>query len=555
MLKEIYCEKFKENEKVRPKIEFHKGLNTIVGTGKSGEKSENSVGKSTLLAIIDFVFGGKEFLKSNACKIIKTHTICFAFEFDGKPYHFMRMTDKENHIFKCDENYENPQKYETEEFRAWLKEQYKLSDIDLSFREIAGTYFRFYGGEKQTSPKEILRSYNGESGTEQVRTLEKLFEKYSAIKSYVDLIQDSENRSKVKAQASRLKVELDEFKEINIEETKQKISELENQKQELLKNQKDRIPELDAQNAKNLAELKSEHKSLAAKRTRLLTRIENIENSNFETVKPSKASYDLLLEFFPNSDIKKIEEIDNFHEKLNQILSQEQQEALEEYKAEFEKTQTEIENLENKISDFGNSEDFTTAFLLEFSRIQEQIDKLSEMLEKDRSKKAAAAQLKEDRKKLKPAEREILDEIQNAVNKNLSALSAEILGKNTKSVEFSFPTNSTYELGSPLDDGTGTDYTSMILFDLSVLRLTKLPALIHDSYLLSNIRGSRLENLIKVYAKETEKQIFLSIDETDKLTSATSDLVTKEDTCVIKLYRGDRELYGYYWGMNKISRL
>lgn len=555
MLKEIYCEKFKENEKVRPKIEFHKGLNTIVGTGKSGEKSENSVGKSTLLAIIDFVFGGKEFLKSNACKIIKTHTICFAFEFGGKPYHFMRMTDKENHIFKCDENYENPQKYETEEFRAWLKEQYKLSDIDLSFREIAGTYFRFYGGEKQTSPKEILRSYNGESGTEQVRTLEKLFEKYSAIKSYVDLIQDSENRSKVKAQASRLKVELDEFKEINIEETKQKISELESQKQELLKNQKDRIPELDAQNAKNLAELKSEHKSFAAKRTRLLTRIENIENSNFETVKPSKASYDLLLEFFPNSDIKKIEEIDNFHEKLNQILSQEQQEALEEYKAEFEKTQTEIENLENKISDFGNSEDFTTAFLLEFSRIQEQIDKLSEMLEKDRSKKAAAAQLKEDRKKLKPAEREILDEIQNAVNKNLSALSAEILGKNTKSVEFSFPTNSTYELGSPLDDGTGTDYTSMILFDLSVLRLTKLPALIHDSYLLSNIRGSRLENLIKVYAKETEKQIFLSIDETDKLTSATSDLVTKEDTCVIKLYRGDRELYGYYWGMNKISRL
>lgn len=553
MLKEIYCEKFKENGKVRPKIEFHKGLNTIVGTGANGEKSENSVGKSTLLAIIDFVFGGNEFLKSKTCKIIKTHTICFAFEFDGKPYHFMGMTDKENHIFNCDKNYENPQKCETEEFRAWLKEQYKLSGIDLSFREIAGTYFRFYGGEKQISPKEVLRNYNGESGTEQVRTLEKLFEKYSAIKSYVDVIQDSENCGKIKKQAGKLKVELDEFKEINIEETKQKISELESQKQELLKNQKDKIPALDAQNAKNLAELKSKHKSLAAKRTRLLTRIENVENSNFETVKPSKASYDSLLKFFPNADIKKIEEIDNFHENLSRILSQEQQEALEEYKAELEETQTEIENLENKISDFGNAEDFTTAFLLEFSKIQEQIDRLDEMLEKDKNKKAAASQLKEDRKKLKPAEREILDEIQNAVNKNLSALSAEILGKNTKSVEFSFPTNSTYELGSPLDDGTGTDYTSMILFDLSVLRLTKLPALIHDSYLLSNIRGSRLENLIKVYAKETEKQIFLSIDETDKLTPATSDLATKEDACVIKLHKWGGELYGYYWGMDEIS--
>ena len=197
MLKEIYCEQFKEDGKIRPKIKFHEGLNTIVGTGSSGEKSENSVGKSTLLMIIDFTFGGNEFLKSKTTKIIGSHTICFAFEFDEKPYHFMRLADKENSLFKCDENYQNPQKYEIDEFRKWLKIQYKLSNIDLSFREIVGTYFRFYGGEKEISPKEILRTYSGQSGTEQVRALEKLFEKYSAIKDYVDVIQNSENHSKI----------------------------------------------------------------------------------------------------------------------------------------------------------------------------------------------------------------------------------------------------------------------------------------------------------------------------------------------------------------------
>lgn len=553
MLKEIYCERFKEDGKIRPKIEFHKGLNTIVGTGAGGEKSENSVGKSTLLMIIDFAFGGNEFLKSKACKIIGTHTICFAFKFNEKTHCFMRMTDKENSLFSCNENYQNPQKYEIDDFRVWLKEQYGLLDIDLSFREIAGTYFRFYGGEKEISPKEILRTFNGESGTEQVRTLEKLFEKYSAIKDYVDVIQSSENRSKVKAQASKLKVEISDFKEINIEETKQKIAELDEQKQELLKNQKENIPELDAQKAKQIAELKANHKTLAAKRSRLLTRIENIENSNFETVKPSKASYDSLLEFFPNADIKKIEEIDSFHKKLNRILSEEHKEALEEYKTELDKIQAEIERIEKQISNFGNGEDFTTAFLLEFSKIQGQIDKFNELLEKEKNKKSEAIQLKENKKKLKPADRNILDEIQNDINKELSALSDAVLGKNTQAVEFSFPTNSSYELGSPLDDGTGTDYTSLILFDLAVLNLTKLPALIHDSYLLSNIRGKRLENLVKTYATKTEKQIFLSIDETEKLETATSDLVNNKDTCVIKLHHGGGELYGYYWGEKRNS--
>lgn len=142
----------------------------------------------------------------------------------------------------------------------------------------------------------------------------------------------------------------------------------------------------------------------------------------------------------------------------------------------------------------------------------------------------------------------ILDEIQNDINKELEYLSDAVLGKNIQSVEFYFPTNANYCLGSLLDDGTGTDYTSLILFDLAVLSLSKLPALIHDSYLLSNIRGKRLENLIKTYAEKIEKQIFLSIDETEKLNSDSADLINDENTCVIKLHHGGGELYGYYWG-------
>lgn len=47
MLKEIFCSKFKQS-----KIEFHKGLNVILGDNNGS----NSIGKSTMLLIIDYVF-------------------------------------------------------------------------------------------------------------------------------------------------------------------------------------------------------------------------------------------------------------------------------------------------------------------------------------------------------------------------------------------------------------------------------------------------------------------------------------------------------------------
>lgn len=549
MLKEIYCGKFIENGQIRPKLEFHKGVNTIVGIGGKGERSENSVGKSTLLMIIDFCFGGNAFLKSKAVEKIGEHTICFAFEFNGQSHYFIRTTKTSGMVFQCDQNYQNPQKYDLQDFKAWLKRQYHLDAIELSFRDIVNPYFRFYGEEKEISPKEILRTYKAQNGKDQVRSLEKLFEKYQFIKEKVERILNEENRQKIKTRASNLKVELAEFKKINEKEIEKEIAALTRQKEELLQNKNDHIPELDAQSAEKIAKLKGKHKILAAKRSRLLMRIENIENADFETIKPSKRTYDALLEFFPNADIRKIEEIDLFHEKLNQILSEEHQEALEMYEAELAATQTELERIERQISESVNDgEDFTTGFLMEFAGIQSKIEKLSALLDEASNRKIASIAFREDKKTLKTDERSLLNEIEDSINGELAKFSGIVLGKNHEGIRFHFSSNAKYSLGSVFDDGTGTDYTSMILFDLSVLKLTKLPALIHDSYLLSNIRGSRLANLIKIYSQASEKQIFLAIDETEKLPSDAASFINAEDVRVIQLYRGGGELYGSYWG-------
>ena len=58
MLIEMTSPVFKEKGKERPPIRFKKGLNVVLGK----EDGENSIGKSSAMLAIDFVFGGNTYL-------------------------------------------------------------------------------------------------------------------------------------------------------------------------------------------------------------------------------------------------------------------------------------------------------------------------------------------------------------------------------------------------------------------------------------------------------------------------------------------------------------
>jgi uncharacterized protein YydD (DUF2326 family) len=75
---------FMEKGEVRPPIVFKEGLNVVLGK----EDGTNSIGKSSALLAIDFVFGGNTYLASDGVKHIGDHTIFFTFKFDCKEYYF-----------------------------------------------------------------------------------------------------------------------------------------------------------------------------------------------------------------------------------------------------------------------------------------------------------------------------------------------------------------------------------------------------------------------------------------------------------------------------------
>ena len=82
MLVEVRCNKFISNGKVREPIRFHAGLNVVLGD----DNGSNSIGKSTFLMILDFVFGGIDYIQKcvDVQENVKEHTICFAFDFGGQ---------------------------------------------------------------------------------------------------------------------------------------------------------------------------------------------------------------------------------------------------------------------------------------------------------------------------------------------------------------------------------------------------------------------------------------------------------------------------------------
>ena len=82
----------------------------------------------------------------------------------------------------------------------------------------------------------------------------------------------------------------------------------------------------------------------------------------------------------------------------------------------------------------------------------------------------------------------------------------------SKSPQLNLKAHNSYSFHTPDDDSTGTKFKGMILYDLAILYLTNLPAIAHDSLLLSNISYQATEVLLKLYdqSKLLNKQVVLS---------------------------------------------
>ncbi len=523
MLKRIKCRKFLQKE-----IIFHKGLNSIIGDNIGS----NSIGKTILLMIIDFVFGGKSYITENndVVEQLGHHTIFFSYIFHGQEYFFSRSTDSYNEIIICNEKFEPIDKRNIDEFCLWLQRKYSCELSNLSFRSIVGRYFRIYGKENLNERKPI-QYFEKEKSVDSILYLIKLFDKYNALKTYENTLKSVREEKKILTGAGKKQIISAPTNKTAFRENEKKISKLEENIELIKKDIINQSTDIKSVISKEVLELQREKSNLSVLRNTLSNRLQrtqiNIKN------KKSKVHLELdkFNKYFSDFKAEEVKNINNFHENIANILKKELSDTEKKLKKEIEDVNLQIEKINNEIDNTLKIEDAPRASVDQLLNLTTEINSLKEQNEFFNKKNNLTSEIKELNSDYKELKVQVTDDISNQINTYMSMLNKIIYKDSRRAPNFNIHDKS-YTFNTYGDTGTGTAFASLISFDLSLLNLTCLPALIHDLPLLKNIENKALENIITLYAK-SQKQIFIAIDKLNSYNSETQKTIYESK--VIKL--------------------
>ncbi len=542
MLKKISCELFKVNGQKREPIRFHKGLNIILGGGTG----VNSIGKSTMLLIIDFVFGGNTYLSSDAVKQLGNHNIEFVFEFDGIDYRFVRSTAQANSIFRVDENDNILNEIDLQDFTDWLCKKYKMDLPGLKFRNTISRFFRIYGKKNYDEFRPLQDTGQSENQEKAIRVLVALYNQYAEIEAFEQQLKTAEARIDAFRQARRYQFipsAVDGMKKY--EENIQIISELKRKKLELELSGDQSFSEEEVKKAEQTNELRMAIQDARRKLRHKENDLHLISLNLTQGVYPTEADLKNLQEFFPDANLAKILDVERFHNKIQTILQDElkaEQEKIEEkikpLKEEIERLQAEAENVRLSMA-------FSQEFLNTYAELDRRIHKLEDENEAFETRNRLQNEKKQASDRLKSQTGMVLNEINSKVNSSMAEISDVVSQGLDNPPVLNIKEYNSYSFETPKDTGTGTNFKGMLIYDLATLRNTVLPAMAHDSLLFVNISYETVERILQLYASETDKQIFIAFDRADSYDREAQDIVKKNT--VLKLDNDEEALFGWKW--------
>ena len=544
MLIEISCDKFKSYGNPRPPIQFHAGLNTVLG----GMKGDNSIGKSSLLQIIDFVFGGNTYVDSAAVTELGPHTINFAFEFNGKIEYYSRSTAFKESVNICNSSYaviDEPM--EIKDYTNHLKSSYGMEIEDITFRKAVSLYFRMQGKSNLTTNRP-LSNVPMERINTTILTLEKLFNAYQKIKEYEQALKKADEKKKAYNKVRTL--ELIPNATTNQQQRDENEKNIENLKEDL----SSLTLEVDNDISTASIEALSETSELTGmitvykrKLSCLRSQLKIVQQNVQESSSLAKSDLDEFAAFFPNSDLKLISDIQLFHHKIVNVLDAELADESRNIQNMIFFVEQEITTLENKIRDLGLPVNLPKPFIEKMSEITSKIASLEKQNESFDIVKKLRDEYNRANKELVSMQANQLEDIESKINYELYEMNKHFPDNKFGPV-IKFESDSKYKFFTPEDDGTGTAWKALILFDLAILNLTVLPAIAHDSLLLKNIEDDSIDAIIKLYA-QNKKQIFLAFDKEGAYSEETQKILN--DTAILHLSKGGNELFGYQWGREK----
>ncbi len=547
MLFEMECSEFatKVDGKLvlRGKIRFREGLNTIQGD----KQAQNSIGKSTFLLIVDFCFGGDDYKKNNAKTKVGNHVIKFGFkDKQGKPYYYMRGTLKPTKVDVCDEDYNVLDTISVDEFRTiLLKDIYQIDIPDITFRNLLGRFMRIYGKKNYDELQPL--AIGGEKPADSIATLEKLFGVYPIVKDFKeerdrtkdnwDAYDAAEKKHYIHG-ASVIKSDKE------FEENAERIAAL---KAEIARMEEQMDTEMvsgDSRMTDEAAEIKGQITVLKRQRSRLLSQQNAVKIGKSGGHVPSGQNMKALAKFFPTVNMKHLEEIEHFHTAIQRILTEEVSEEVFRLQILIDAIDRDVARLENEQRKLGVPVKLPIAFLRKHSELAHTIEELEEQNRQYKQSSGLVAEAKVAQKEYDDVQGVQLRKVESAINEEMVRINDFIYNGENYAPRIDLKKGNSYKFYTPDDDGTGTNFKGMIVFDLSILRLTQVPAVAHDSLIFKNIADLPIDKIFQLY-KQSEKQVFVVFDKKDAYEEGTREII--DETTVIELKEHGGELFGWSW--------
>ncbi len=545
MLKAITCDAFRSFGQQKKTITFKMGLNVILGD----ENSSNSIGKSTLLMMIDFCFGGDDYIdkEKNTINHIGPHSVCFEFVFHQTSKYFKRKTNCPNRVEICNCNYHTMQIISLEQFRLYLLESYELDHYCLSFRQWISPFFRIYN-RKTYNELRPINAHVRETDNSGIINLLKMFDAYKEL----------EEQNKIFSYQRDLKLSLDNLSRFHIAPIAETKEEYETAQKELME-LKEALENLEKDNLMNSSDftfveierktyLNKERNKLRKKKHDLELQISEIDFDESYDEKKFARNFETLKTFFPDANIEKMKDLEKFHKDVTQYVKKNMEDTNQKLHQMISLLDDQIQLIEKELFQYEYIPNVSIEFFNRHKELEKLITNHELLIENYEKKKNADIQYKIAKTAFEKIVLEKTAKVEKYLNQKMDVLNSSIREKEKKySPVFQLNHLSSYAFFTPNDTGTGTRFKSVCLLDLAILEGTKLPALVHDSIMFTNIENQTSCDLMKLYSKQTRKQIFVALDNPSKYQETDSFgnpfNIAKENQ-VIQLFENEGSLFG-----------
>jgi hypothetical protein len=247
---------------------------------------------------------------------------------------------------------------------------------------------------------------------------------------------------------------------------------------------------------------------------------------------PTEADMTALQEFFPGVNLRKLHEVERYHQKLAKILDAQFTDEKTAIEGEISSLRQQLDGVNAQIKELGFVGNISREFLDRHSALKAEIDALKNQNQAFLTQNELQAAKANADAILKRSIEDILREIEDTLNAK------------KKPPHVHFNAYNSYKFETPDNTGTGSNFKGMIVYDLAVLFTTALPALAHDSLLFKNLGKDVEDGIFRIY-NSTKKQIFIAYDKQGDCRPETQKIL--EDNCVLRLSTNNCELYGRSW--------